>query len=152
MLNKVILIGRTTRDVDFRRTSTGTPVATFTLALDNRYVLKDGKPTTDFINCVAWNKTAETMDKYVKKGMLIAVEGRLQTRNYENKDGNKVYVTEVVCDNMRMLESRGSGSSATYLEDYEPSNNGYQKDENNESEVKDTNSVEFNISEDDLPF
>jgi len=152
MLNKVILIGRTTRDVGFRRTSTGTPVATFSLALDNRYGLKDGKPTTDFINCVAWNKTAETMDKYVKKGMLIAVEGRLQTRNYENKDGNKVYVTEVVCDNMRMLESRGSSTSSTYLEDYEPSNSGYQKDETSESSINDTNSVEFNISEDDLPF
>ena len=152
MLNRVILIGRTTRDVDFRRTSNGTPVATFTLALDNRYVLKDGKPTTDFINCVAWNKTAETMDKYVKKGMLIAIEGRLQTRNYENKDGNRVYVTEVVCDNMRMLESRNNSSNSTYLEDYEPANNGYTKDENNDSGVNDTNSVEFNISEDDLPF
>ena len=147
MLNKVILIGRTTRDVDFRRTTTGTPVATFTLALDNRFVLKDGKPTTDFINCVAWNKTAETMDKYVKKGMLIAVEGRLQTRNYENKDGNKVYVTEVVCDNMRMLESRNNSSSSTYLEDYEPANSGYESDE-----VKNTSDVELNISEDDLPF
>ena len=151
MLNKVILIGRTTRDVDFRRTSSGTPVATFTLALDNRYVLKDGKPTTDFINCVAWNKTAETMDKYVKKGMLIAVEGRLQTRNYENKDGNKVYVTEVVCDNMRMLESRNnSASSSTYLEDYEPANNGYQSDETSASQ--NTSDIELNISEDDLPF
>ena len=149
MLNKVILIGRTTRDVDFRRTSTGTPVATFTLALDNRFVLKDGKPTTDFINCVAWNKTAETMDKYVKKGMLIAVEGRLQTRNYENKDGNKVYVTEVVCDNMRMLESKNnSTSTSTYLEDYEPSNNGYQSDDS----TVNTSDVELNISEDDLPF
>ena len=147
MLNKVILIGRTTRDVDFRRTSNGTPVASFTLALDNRYVLKDGKPTTDFINCVAWNKTAETMDKYVKKGMLIAVEGRLQTRNYENKDGNKVYVTEVVCDNMRMLESKNnSTSTSTYLEDYEPSNGGYTSDANT------TSDVELNISEDDLPF
>ena len=151
MLNKVILIGRTTRDVDFRRTTTGTPVATFTLALDNRYVLKDGKPTTDFINCVAWNKTAETMDKYVKKGMLIAVEGRLQTRNYENKDGNKVYVTEVVCDNMRMLESRNSGSSATYLEDYEPSNSGYESDSVTNTS-NNTSDVELNISEDDLPF
>ena len=151
MLNKVILIGRTTRDVDFRRTTTGTPVATFTLALDNRYVLKDGKPTTDFINCVAWNKTAETMDKYVKKGMLIAVEGRLQTRNYENKDGNKVYITEVVCDNMRMLESKNSSSStSTYLEDYEPSNNGYQSDDVSTSH--NTSDVELNISEDDLPF
>ena len=147
MLNKVILIGRTTRDVDFRRTSNGTPVASFTLALDNRYVLKDGKPTTDFINCIAWNKTAETMDKYVKKGMLIAVEGRLQTRNYENKDGNKVYVTEVVCDNMRMLESKNnSTSTSTYLEDYEPSNGGYTSDANT------TSDVELNISEDDLPF
>ena len=150
MLNKVILIGRTTRDVDFRRTTNGTPVATFTLALDNRFVLKDGKPTTDFINCVAWNKTAETMDKYVKKGMLIAIEGRLQTRNYENKDGNKVYVTEVVCDNMRMLESKNSsGSSATYLEDYEPSNSGYESDVTTTSNTSD---VELNISEDDLPF
>ena len=152
MLNKVILIGRTTRDVDFRRTASGTPVATFTLALDNRFVLKDGKPTTDFINCVAWNKTAETMDKYVKKGMMIAVEGRIQTRNYENKDGNKVYVTEVVCENMRMLESKGSNSSSTYLEDYEPSDDGYQKDESSAADVNSTDSVDFNISEDDLPF
>lgn len=152
MLNKVILIGRTTRDVDFRRTSSGTPVATFTLALDNRFVLKDGKPTTDFINCVAWNRTAETMDKYVKKGMMIAVEGRIQTRNYENKDGNKVYVTEVVCENMRMLESRNSGNNSTYYEDYDSSN--YQKDENINSEtINSTESaVDFNISEDDLPF
>ena len=150
MLNKVILIGRTTRDVDFRRTSNGTPVASFTLALDNRYVLKDGKPTTDFINCIAWNKTAETMDKYVKKGMLIAVEGRLQTRNYENKDGNRVYVTEVVCDNMRMLESKNSSSStSTYLEDYEPTNNGYTSDSDTTTPTSD---VELNISEDDLPF
>ena len=154
MLNKVILIGRTTRDVDFRRTASGTPVATFTLALDNRFVLKDGKPTTDFINCVAWNKTAETMDKYVKKGTMIAVEGRIQTRNYENKDGNKVYITEVVCENMRMLESRGTNSNSTYLEDYEPSNNGYQKDESSDNETMDSSStdVDFTISEDDLPF
>jgi len=150
MLNKVILIGRTTRDVDFRRTSSGTPVATFTLALDNRFVLKDGKPTTDFINCVAWNKTAETMDKYVKKGAMIAVEGRIQTRNYENKDGNKVYVTEVVCENMRMLETKNSNSNGTYLDNYEP-NNDYQS-ENTENKVNSSNEVEFNISEDDLPF
>lgn len=148
MLNKVILIGRTTRDVDFRRTSSGTPVATFTLAVDNRFVLKDGKSTTDFISCVAWNKTAETMDKYVKKGALIAVEGRIQTRNYENKDGNKVYVTEVVCENMRMLDTRNSGNSATYLEDYEPNNNSSNEEENTNI----GNDVGIDISEDDLPF
>ena len=151
MLNKVILIGRTTRDVDFRRTSSGTPVATFTLALDNRFVLKDGKPTTDFINCVAWNRTAETMEKYVKKGAMIAVEGRIQTRNYENKDGNKVYVTEVVCENMRMLDTRTSGNSGTYLDDYEP-NNDYSKNSDENTDMSTSTDVEFNISEDDLPF
>lgn len=148
MLNKVILIGRTTRDVDFRRTSTGTPVATFTLALDNRFVLKDGKPTTDFINCVAWNKTAETMEKYVKKGAMIAVEGRIQTRNYENKDGNKVYVTEIVCENMRMLDTRNSSNTGSYLDGFEPNTNQYEVSNSNDN----TNDMEFNISEDDLPF
>ena len=151
MLNKVILIGRTTRDVDFRRTSSGTPVATFTLALDNRYVLKDGKPTTDFINCVAWNKTAETMEKYVKKGAMIAVEGRIQTRNYENKDGNKVYVTEIVCENMRMLDTRNSANTGSRLDGYEPNNDVEYNVADNDTNDS-SNSVEFNISEDDLPF
>lgn len=126
MLNKVILIGRTTRDVDFRRTSSGKPVAMFTLALDNRYVLKDGNPTTDFINCIAWDKTAETMDTYVKKGSLIAVTGRIQTRNYENKDGIKVYVTEVVCENMVMLDKKKETTTEV--------------------------TTDFNITDEDLPF
>ncbi len=148
MLNKVILIGRTTRDVDFRRTSSGTAVANFTLAIDNRYVLKDGKPTTDFINCVAWDKTAEIMDRYVKKGTLISVEGRIQTRDYENKDGNKVYVTEVVCTNMIML---GSKSTSGYQED--TTSMGYQRDDSDDTEtINTTDGVDFNISEDDLPF
>ena len=110
MLNKVILIGRTTKEVELRRTSSGTAVSTFTLAVDNRFVLKDGKPSTDFISCVAWANTAETMEKYVRKGSLIAIEGRIQTRNYDNKDGNRVYITEVVVENMRMLESKGDRS------------------------------------------
>ena len=123
MFNKVILIGRTTKEVELRRTSSGTAVSTFTLAVDNRFVLKDGKPSTDFISCVAWANTAETMEKYVRKGALIAVEGRIQTRNYDNKDGNKVYITEVVVENMRMLESRGDRSSYNNLDSYEPSSN-----------------------------
>ena len=128
-INRVVLTGRLTRDVELKATSTGNNVASFTVAVDGFTKDQNGETTSSFINCVAWNKTAETMDKYVKKGMLIAVEGRLQTRNYENKDGNKVYVTEVVCDNMRMLESKNSSNtSSTYLEDYEPSNNGYQSD------------------------
>ena len=147
MLNKVILIGRTTKEVELRRTSSGTAVATFTLAVDNRFVLKDGKPSTDFISCVAWANTAETMEKYVRKGALIAIEGRIQTRNYDNKDGNKVYMTEVVVENMRMLESRGDRSSYNSLDSYEPSSN--NRETINEVESPE---IEYNISDDDLPF
>ena len=147
MLNKVILIGRTTKEVELRRTSSGTAVSTFTLAVDNRFVLKDGKPSTDFISCVAWANTAETMEKYVRKGALIAVEGRIQTRNYDNKDGNKVYITEVVVENMRMLESRGDRSSYNSLDSYEPSSN--NRETINEVESPE---IEYNISDDDLPF
>ena len=146
MLNKVILIGRTTKEVELRRTSNGTAVATFTLALDNRYVLKDGKPSTDFISCVAWSNTAETMEKYVRKGALIAVEGRIQTRNYDNKDGNRVYITEVVVETMRMLESRGDRSAMNSLDNYAPSSS---RDMINEVESPE---IEYNISDDDLPF
>ena len=144
-MNKVVLIGRLTKDIEVRAVgNTPKKVAEFSLACQT------GKEP-EFINCVAWNKTAETMEKYVKKGALIAIEGRIQTRNYENKEGNKVYVTEVVCENMRMLDTRNSSNNATYLEDYEPSNNGYEKDEDNTENVT-NNNVEFNISEDDLPF
>ena len=147
MLNKVILIGRTTKDVDLRKTSSGTAVATFTLAVDNRFVLKDGKSSTDFISCVAWANTAETMEKYVRKGALIAVEGRIQTRNYDNKEGNRVYITEVVVENMRMLESRGDRSSSNNLDSYEPTSN--SRETYNEVESPE---IEYNISDDDLPF
>lgn len=147
MLNKVILIGRTTREVELRRTSNGTAVATFTLAVENRFVLKDGKASTDFISCVAWANTAEIMEKYVRKGALIAIEGRIQTRNYDNKDGNRVYITEVVVENMRMLESKGERSSNTNLDNYEPASQSketYQEVTSPE--------IEYDISDDDLPF
>ena len=147
MLNRVILIGRTTKDVDLRRTTSGTAVSTFTLAVENRFVQREGQNTADFISCVAWNNTAEFMDKYVKKGSLVSVEGRIQTRNYDNKDGNRIYVTEVVAENVRMLSSNGNQrSNGTSYDDYEPiqtrTNNDY------ESQID----VSYDISDDDLPF
>ena len=146
MLNKVILIGRTTKDVDLRRTTSGTAVSTFTLAVENRFVQREGQNTADFISCVAWNNTAEFMDKYVKKGSLVSVEGRIQTRNYDNKDGNRVYVTEVVAENVRMLASKGTERSAgTSFDDYEPvSSRG--------NEYEPSIDVSYDISDDDLPF
>lgn len=153
MFNKVILIGRTTKDVELRRTASGSPVATFTLAVNRYSRNEENNRTTDFINCVAWNRTAEVMEQYVKKGSLINVEGRIQVRDYENNEGRRIVVTEVVCENMQMLESRNS-NNATYGEDYQTKGNDYQKEENKTTEnVENTNDeVDFNISEDDLPF
>ena len=146
MFNKVILIGRTTKEVELRRTSSGTAVSTFTLAVDNRFVLKDGKPSTDFISCVAWANTAETMEKYVRKGALIAVEGRIQTRNYDNKDGNKVYITEVVVETLKSLGSgsRNTERTGNNFDGYEPSTSGMDYDTSVD--------VSYDISDDDLPF
>ncbi len=147
MLNKVILIGRTTKDVDLRKTSSGTAVATFTLAVDNRFVQKDGQNTADFISCVAWNSTAEFMNNYVKKGSLVAVEGRIQTRNYDNKDGNRVYVTEVVVETLKSLGSgsRTSERSGNNFDGYEPTNSGNM-------DYDTSVDVSYDISDDDLPF
>ena len=146
MLNKVILIGRTTKDVDLRKTSSGTAVATFTLAVDNRFVQKEGQNTADFISCVAWNSTAEFMNNYVKKGSLVAVEGRIQTRNYDNKDGNRVYVTEVVVETLKSLGSgsRNTERTGNNFDGYEPSTSGMDYDTSVD--------VSYDISDDDLPF
>ena len=99
-MNKVIMIGRLTKDPEVKKTSSGKSIASFTLAVNQRF----NRDKTDFINCVAWEKTAEYLGNYVKKGNLIAVEGRISTRNYDGPDGKKVYITEVVCDSVQGLE------------------------------------------------
>ena len=99
-MNKVIMIGRLTKDPEIKKTSSGKSVASFTLAVNQRF----NRDKTDFINCVAWEKTADYLGNYVKKGNLIAVEGRISTRNYDGSDGKKVYITEVVCESVQGLE------------------------------------------------
>jgi len=100
MVNSVILIGRLTKDPEIKKTSSGKSVASFTLAVNQRF----NRDKTDFINCVAWEKTADYLGNYVKKGNLIAVEGRISTRNYDGSDGKKAYITEVVCESVQGLE------------------------------------------------
>ena len=117
MLNKVILMGRLTRDPDFKATPSGTNVCSFSLAVDRDFVRQGEERQADFINIVAWRSTAEFVSKYFVKGQMIAVVGRIQTRNYDDKDGKRVYVTEVVADEVSFTESkRDSGASqpATY--------------------------------------
>lgn len=109
-MNKVVLIGRLTRDPELRYTGQGTPVASFSIAV-NRRKQKDKPQEADFINCVAWGITGENLSKYQSKGSQIAVHGRIQTRNYENKEGKRVYVTEVVAEEIEFLGSKRDNQS-----------------------------------------
>lgn len=106
MLNRVILIGRLTRDPELRYTPSGVATTSFNLAVDRPFTNQQGQKETDFIPIVTWRTQAENVANYLKQGSLVAVEGRIQTRNYENNEGKKVYITEVVADNVRFLESK----------------------------------------------
>src|SRR5690606_25052150 len=105
MLNRVILIGRLTRDPELRYTPTGTAITQFTLAVDRQFTNQQGEREADFISIVTWRKLAETCANYLRKGRLTAVEGRIQVRHYENDEGRRIYITEVVAENVRFLES-----------------------------------------------
>ena len=110
MINRVVLVGRLTRDPELRKTQNGTSVCSFTMAV-NRRMQTQGQPDADFISCVAWNKLADLMTQYLHKGSLIGLEGRIQTRNYDNQQGQRVYVTEVVADNIQFLEPKNAQSN-----------------------------------------
>lgn len=136
MLNRVILIGRLTADPNLRYTPAGVAVAQFTLAVDRPF--GGDKKETDFIPVVTWRQLAETCANYLRKGRLTAVEGRIQVRNYDDKDGKKVYITEVIADNVRFLERKDQdGSQETAKRSDDPFKN---------------DGAPIDISEDDLPF
>ena len=138
MLNRVILIGRLTKDPDLRYTPSGVACTQFNLAVDRQYK-SEGQPDADFIPIVTWRQTAEACANYLRKGRLCAVEGRIQTRNYENNEGRKVYVTEVVADNVRFLErnEQNSGNSANHTSQNDPFENDRKP---------------IDINDNDLPF
>lgn len=110
MINKAILMGRLTRDPELRHTNSGTPVCSFSIAIDNGY---GENRQTDFINCVAWNKTAEFVSNYFSKGKMIIVIGRISTRTWEGQDGKKNYATEVVASEVSFGESKRSQEGGT---------------------------------------
>ena len=106
MINRVVLVGCMTRDPELRRTPQGDAVTTFTLAVNRNYTSRDGQQQADFINCIVWRKLAENVERYCSKGSLVGVEGRIQTRSYENNQGQRIYVTEIVCDSVQFLETK----------------------------------------------
>lgn len=117
MYNRVILIGRLTKDPELRYTTNGTGVASFTLAVDRNFKSSNGEMETDFINIVAWRNLGERCAEYLSKGKLAAVEGRLQLRNYEGQDGVKRTVAEVVADDVRFLSPKDSAISKKDIDD-----------------------------------
>ena len=145
MINRVVLVGRITKDPELRKTQSGLSTVSFTVAC-NRRVTKDQPQQADFINCVAWRQTADYMASYVKKGALLGVEGRIQTRNYQDQTGKRIYVTEVVCDSVQTL-ARAAESSAGA--NYAPQHaNTYQAPTSDPY----SDYEQLDIQEDDLPF
>nr|DAN08518.1 MAG TPA: Single strand binding protein [Caudoviricetes sp.]DAY15774.1 MAG TPA: Single strand binding protein [Caudoviricetes sp.] len=137
MINNVVLIGRLTRDVELRYTPQNQAVGQFTLAVNRNFKNQNGEYDADFINCVIWGKSAENFANWTKKGNLVGITGRVQTRNYENQQGQRVYVTEVVAESFQLLEKRdNSANQNSMAEQMPPSFAGNPMD----------------IKDDDLPF
>ena len=164
MLNRVVLVGRLTRDPDLRYTPSGVAVANFTIAANRPFKNQQGEQEADFINCVVWRRAAENLANYMKKGNLIGVDGRIQSRSYEGQDGKMVYVTEVVADTIQFLESRGSSEPRqqdqsnynNYNQQQQPqqpqAQHQGQSRQDNQSDPFASDGEPYNIADDDLPF
>ena len=152
MINNVVLVGRLTRDPELRFTSNGTATATFNLAVNRNFTNASGEREADFVNCVIWRKPAETLANYAKKGTLIGVVGRIQTRNYENQQGQRVYVTEVVCDNFQLLEPKKDNQQQNNQSYHQDSMPGMDKRGFNNDSDPFGNSSQIDISDSQLPF
>ena len=140
MINRVILVGRLTKDPEYRQTPSGVSVATFTLAVNRSFTNSQGEREADFINVVVFRKQAENVSKYLSKGSLAGVDGRIQSRSYENNEGRRVFVTEVVADSVHFMDSKGSNQPQQQRGQAPAGNNPFANDNN------------ANIDDDDLPF
>lgn len=142
MLNSTCLVGRLVRDPELHYTPSNQAVATFSLAVNRNFKNQNGEREADFINCVIWRQQAENLANWCKKGALIGITGRIQTRNYENQQGQRVYVTEVVANDFQLLESRKDREAG-------PSQGYSQPDFSRQATA---NTSPMDISDDDLPF
>ncbi|HHX9010278.1 TPA: single-stranded DNA-binding protein [Listeria monocytogenes] len=160
MMNRVVLVGRLTKDPDLRYTPAGAAVATFTLAVNRAFTNQNGEREADFIQCVVWRKPAENAANFLKKGSLTGVDGRVQTRNYEGNDGKRVYVTEIVAESVQFLEPKqnaveGSTPNNNQNEANYSNNNkngSYRASSSQNSDSFANEGKPIDISDDDLPF
>ncbi len=148
-MNRVILVGRLTKDLELRATTSGVPVCSFTVACERRYVKAGEERKADFINCIAWQKSAESISKYFVKGNRIALEGSIQTRSWTDNEGKTRYTTEVVVDQWEFAQSKSEGGAQA---PYAPvTNSGLYPVEPEGPAVGDIDGF-MPIEEDDLPF
>ncbi|MBU8905775.1 single-stranded DNA-binding protein [Desertibacillus haloalkaliphilus] len=166
MINRVILVGRLTRDPELKYTPNGVAVSNFTLAVNRPFSNQQGEREADFVNCVVWRKQAENVANFLKKGSLAGVDGRLQTRSYENNEGRRVFVTEIVAESVQFLEPKnasgnqgGGRGNEFYGGNQGPMNDGGGFNQNqgrNPSRLNDdpfsNDGKPIDISDDDLPF
>jgi len=165
LINNVTLVGRLTRDAELRYTGSGIAVTSFTIAADRPFTNSQGNRDADFINCVAWRRTGETVANLTKKGSLVGVTGRIQTRNYQNNEGRTIYVTEVVVENFQMLEPKSvtesrraqdNNSSGGFKQNQSAPNQSYNQNNSGGSKFDndpfEKNDDVIDISDDDLPF
>ena len=149
MINRTVLVGRLTKDPELRYTSSNIAFARFTLAVNRTFPGPSGEREADFIQCIAWRKQAENLARFVRKGSLIGVEGRIQTGSYDDKDGIRKFTTDVVCDSVQFLEPKGSDNQ-NVDRDF---NNNYKQDFYEERSPQKRESVpSIDVTEDDLPF
>lgn len=153
MINRSVLVGRLTRDPELRYTNGGAAVATFTIAVNRQFTNQNGEREADFISCVIWRKAAENLTNFTHKGSLIGIDGHIQTRNYENQQGTRIYVTEVVVDNFSLLESRAESEhhQSANSNGHSSNNSNNRKYDNNQNQYG-NNGGQIDISSDDLPF
>lgn len=155
-MNNVNLIGRLTKAVDLRYTQNGVAYGSFTIAVNRRFKNQNGEREADFINCVIWKKNAENLANFTQKGSLIGVSGAIQTRNYDNQQGQRVYVTEVLVENFDLLESRKTAdngvlnSGGINTQSYNKNQNSVGNFANNDPFM--SNGDVFNVSDSNLPF
>ena len=163
-MNKVVLIGRLTRDPELRYTGNNTPVASFSLAVNRNYSNQQGEREADFINIVVWRKQAENVKNYLTQGSQVAIDGRLQTRTYDDQNGQRRYITEVIADNVEFLGSRNSSNNSNNMNNtssaatnagptpYDFADNARPKGTDVDSNPFADFGANIEISDDELPF
>ncbi|HAL08942.1 MAG TPA: single-stranded DNA-binding protein [Staphylococcus sp.] len=163
MINRTVLVGRLTADPQYRVTPSGVQVATFTLAVNRKFTNQSGEREADYINCVVFRKKAENVNQYLSKGKLAGVDGRLQSRSYDNKEGQKVFVTEVVCDNVQFLEPKDSQNGSNSYQNGTNYQNTSNNTQNRQNVEKGQNNAKYDqhnnpfangnqLADDELPF